>query len=66
MKKHNNFQTQLIHAPRKAPQFIETVQPPLFRASTIIFKSTSHLLTVIGPILMTIVMAPTVRLRHSH
>ncbi|MDC5150180.1 PLP-dependent transferase [Acinetobacter baumannii] len=43
MKKHNNFQTQLIHAPRKAPQFIETVQPPLFRASTIIFKSTSHL-----------------------
>ncbi|MGM7313121.1 hypothetical protein ACOI3P_25975, partial [Acinetobacter baumannii] len=24
MKKHNNFQTQLIHAPRKAPQFIET------------------------------------------
>ncbi|KCX64814.1 cystathionine beta-lyase domain protein [Acinetobacter baumannii 754286] len=38
MKKHNNFQTQLIHAPRKAPQFIETVQPPLFRASTIIFK----------------------------
>lgn len=43
MKKHNDFQTRLIHAPRKAPQFIETVQPPLFRASTIIFKSTSHL-----------------------
>ena len=38
MKKHNNFQTQLIHAPRKAPQFIETVQPPLFRASTIILN----------------------------
>ncbi|MEK5744624.1 hypothetical protein VXE41_17330, partial [Acinetobacter variabilis] len=37
MKKHNDFQTRLIHAPRKAPQFIETVQPPLFRASTIIF-----------------------------
>lgn len=33
----------MIHAPRKAPQYIETVQPPLFRASTIIFKSTSHL-----------------------
>ena len=43
MKKHNDFQTRLIHAPRKAPQFIETVQPPLSRASTIIFKSTSHL-----------------------
>lgn len=43
MKKHNDFQTRLIHAQRKAPQFIETVQPPLFRASTIIFKSTSHL-----------------------
>ncbi|MDR2248221.1 PLP-dependent transferase [Acinetobacter sp.] len=43
MKKHNDFQTHLIHAPRKAPQFIETVQPPVFRASTIIFKSTAHL-----------------------
>ncbi len=36
-------QTQLIHAPRKAPQFISTVQPPLFRASTIIFKNTDAL-----------------------
>lgn len=43
MKAHKKTQTQLIHAPRKAPQYIETVQPPLFRASTIIFKSTSHL-----------------------
>ncbi|MEK5765290.1 cystathionine beta-lyase, partial [Acinetobacter junii] len=43
MKKHNNFQTRLIHAPRKAPQFIETVQPPLFRASTIIFENTDAL-----------------------
>jgi cysteine-S-conjugate beta-lyase len=41
MKK--NFQTQLIHAPRKAPQYIETVQPPLYRASTIIFKNTDAL-----------------------
>jgi cysteine-S-conjugate beta-lyase len=38
-----NPQTQLIHAPRKAPQYIETVQPPLYRASTIIFKNTDAL-----------------------
>lgn len=43
MTTHNKAQTNLIHAPRQAPQYIETVQPPLFRASTIIFKSTSHL-----------------------
>ncbi|MCH7338893.1 PLP-dependent transferase [Acinetobacter higginsii] len=43
MTKHNKAQTNLIHAPRQAPQYIETVQPPLFRASTIIFKNTSHL-----------------------
>ena len=43
MTKHQNAQTNLIHAPRNAPQYIETVQPPLYRASTIIFKSTSHL-----------------------
>ena len=36
-------QTALIHAPRKAPQFISTVQPPLFRASTIIFDNTDAL-----------------------
>ena len=41
MKK--NSLTQLIHAPRKAPQYIETVQPPLYRASTIIFKNTDAL-----------------------
>ena len=38
-----NHQTALIHAPRKAPQYIATVQPPLFRASTIIFKNTDAL-----------------------
>jgi len=38
-----NPQTELIHAPRKAPQYISTVQPPLFRASTIIFKDTNAL-----------------------
>ncbi|MGJ8756458.1 PLP-dependent transferase [Acinetobacter sp. HC8-3S] len=43
MTKHKNAQTDLIHAPRKAPQYIDTIQPPLYRASTIIFKSTSHL-----------------------
>lgn len=43
MTKQQNAQTNLIHAPRKAPQYIETIQPPLYRASTIIFKSTSHL-----------------------
>ena len=41
MKK--NPQTHLIHAPRKAPQFISSVQPPIFRASTIIFKNTDEL-----------------------
>ncbi|CAB1218600.1 PLP-dependent transferase [Acinetobacter bouvetii] len=41
MKK--NPQTALIHAPRKAPQYISTVQPPLFRASTIIFDNTDAL-----------------------
>lgn len=43
MTKQINPQTHLIHAPRQAPQYIETVQPPLFRASTIIFKTTAHL-----------------------
>ena len=37
------FETELIHAPRKAPQYISTVQPPLFRASTIIFENTDAL-----------------------
>ena len=41
MKK--NQQTQLIHAPRNAPQMIATVQPPLYRASTIIFNNTDAL-----------------------
>ena len=41
MKK--NPQTELFHAPRKAPQYISTVQPPLFRASTIIFEDTNAL-----------------------
>lgn len=41
MKK--NLQTALIHAPRQAPQSISTVQPPLFRASTIIFQNTDAL-----------------------
>ena len=38
-----NNQTALIHAPRKAPQYIESIQPPIFRASTIIFKNTDAL-----------------------
>ena len=41
MKK--NRQTQLIHAPRQASQYILTTQPPLYRASTIIFKNTDAL-----------------------
>lgn len=36
-------QTRLIHAPRKAPQYVSTVQPPLYRASTIIFDNTDAL-----------------------
>lgn len=39
----NNPQTALIHAPRQAPQYISTIQPPLFRASTIIFPNTDAL-----------------------
>ncbi|RKG40353.1 PLP-dependent transferase [Acinetobacter rongchengensis] len=38
-----NPQTALIHAPRKAPQYINTIQAPLFRASTIIFENTDAL-----------------------
>ena len=38
-----NPQTRLIHAPRQAPQFISTIQPPLYRASTIIFENTDAL-----------------------
>ena len=38
-----NRQTQLIHAPRKAPQSIHTVQPAVYRASTIIFNNTDAL-----------------------
>lgn len=41
MKK--NSQTALIHAPRKSPQLISTIQPPLYRASTILFKNTDAL-----------------------
>lgn len=36
-------QTALIHAPRKAPQYINTIQAPLYRASTIIFENTDAL-----------------------
>lgn len=39
----NHSQTHLVHAPRKAPQYIDSVQPPIFRASTIIFKDTNAL-----------------------
>ena len=40
---NKNRQTQLIHAPRQAPQYISTVQPPIYRASTIIFNNTDAL-----------------------
>ncbi|WP_130803413.1 PLP-dependent transferase [Acinetobacter ihumii] len=43
MTDNKETQTRLIHAPRNAPQYIQTIQPPLFRASTIIFKTTTHL-----------------------
>ncbi len=36
-------QTALVHAPRNAPQLIQTVQPPLYRASTIMFDNTAQL-----------------------
>ncbi|MEB3767150.1 PLP-dependent transferase [Acinetobacter sp. MD2] len=41
MKKSS--QTARIHAPRRAPQYIETIQPPLYRASSIFFKNTQQL-----------------------
>ena len=41
MKKHP--QTHLIHAQRLAPQYIQSIQPPIYRASTIIFKNTDAL-----------------------
>lgn len=37
------LQTSLIHAVRKAPQLISTIQPPIYRASTIFFKNTKAL-----------------------
>lgn len=43
MPHQNKSITALVHAPRKAPQLISTVQPPLYRASTIIFKDTNAL-----------------------
>lgn len=36
-------QTERIHAPRLAPQYISTIQPPLYRASTIFFKNTQQI-----------------------
>ncbi len=39
----NKPQTDLIHAPRQAPQYISSIQPPVFRASTILFKDTNAL-----------------------
>lgn len=39
----NKPQTHLIHAPRQAPQYISSIQPPVFRASTILFKDTDAL-----------------------
>lgn len=39
----NKPQTTLIHAPRQAPQYISSIQPPVFRASTILFKDTDAL-----------------------
>ncbi|QIO07894.1 PLP-dependent transferase [Acinetobacter lanii] len=39
----NHPQTALVHAPRKAPQYIDSIQPPIFRASTIIFNNTDAL-----------------------
>lgn len=39
----NKFQTVMLHPTRQAPQSIHTVQPPVYRASTIIFPNTSAL-----------------------
>lgn len=36
-------QTTLIHDPRHAPQLIDSLQPPVYRASTIVFANTAAL-----------------------
>lgn len=36
-------QTALIHARRRAPQLLNSIQPPIYRASTIIFNNTDAL-----------------------
>lgn len=38
-----SFKTNLVQHERQAPQFIHTIQPPVYRASTIIFPSTDAL-----------------------
>lgn len=41
--KNHHLQTSLTQAELKAPQYILTIQPPVFHASTIIFKDTQSL-----------------------
>ncbi len=65
MKKHNDFQTRLIHAPRKAPQFIETVQPPYFAHQLLFSNQLRTFLIVTGLISMTIAMEHMALLPHS-
>ncbi|AOA57257.1 PLP-dependent transferase [Acinetobacter larvae] len=43
MSKKYSPQTQLLHATRLAPQYLNTIQPPLYRASTIIFSDIAAL-----------------------
>ena len=56
---NKNRQTQLIHAPRQAPQYISTVQPPIYRASVLFLIIQMLYLIAIGRMTMTIVMEHT-------
>jgi hypothetical protein len=66
MTKQNSLQTTLIHAPRQAPQYIETIQPPYFVHQRLFLKQQRTFLIAIGLTLMIIVMAHTVHRRRLH
>ncbi len=61
-----NPQTALVHAPRQAPQYISTVQPPCIVHRRLFLKIQMHCLIAIGPMTMTIVMARMAPPAHLH
>lgn len=64
MTKQQNAQTNLIHAPRNAPQYIETVQPPYIVHLPLFLKAHRTFLIVIGQIPMTIATAHMAHQQH--